>query len=132
MLTISKLICDDQFFVIPIQYTQNEIYDDLLLLFCDAIFIFVIIFRAKSSSLATYDENGDFVIEDIPFCDESEQRHEQIITDSNFSSSVTCFPLHNFVTLVFYAPLMMKGSQSLIRKLMKLSLRDSTMEIFIS
>jgi hypothetical protein len=62
-------------FVIPIQYTQNEFYDDLLLLFCDAIFIFVIIFWAKSSSLATYDENGDFVIEDIPFCDESEQRH---------------------------------------------------------
>jgi hypothetical protein len=62
-------------FVIPIQYTQNEFYDDLLLLFCDAIFIFVIIFRAKSSSHANYDENGDFVIEDIPFCDESEQRH---------------------------------------------------------
>jgi hypothetical protein len=74
-------------FVIPTRYTQNKFYDDLLLVFCDAIFIFVIIFRAKSSSLATYDENGDFVIDDIPFCDESEQRHEKIVTDSNFSSS---------------------------------------------
>jgi hypothetical protein len=63
------------------------LYDDLLLVSCDAIFIFVIIFWAKSSSFATYDENGDFVIEDIPLCDQSEQRHEQIVTDSNFSSS---------------------------------------------
>jgi hypothetical protein len=64
------------------------LYDDLLLLFCDAIFIFVINFRAKSSSLGTYDENGDFVTDDIPFCDESERRHEQIVTDCNISSSV--------------------------------------------
>jgi hypothetical protein len=63
------------------------LYDELLLVFCDTIFIFVIIFRAKSSSLSTSDENGDFVLEDIPFCDESEQRHEQIVTYSNFSSS---------------------------------------------
>jgi hypothetical protein len=76
-------------FVIPIRYTQNKFYDDLLLLFCDAIFIFVINFRAKSSSLGTYDENGDFVTDDIPFCDESEQRHEQIVTDCNISSSAT-------------------------------------------
>jgi hypothetical protein len=48
---------------------------------------FVIIFWAKSSPLATYDENGDFVIDDIPFCDKSDQRHEQIVTDSNFFSS---------------------------------------------
>jgi hypothetical protein len=65
------------------------IYEDLLLLFCDAIFIFVINFRAKSSSLGTYDENGDFVTDDIPFCDESARRHEQIITDCNISSSDT-------------------------------------------
>jgi hypothetical protein len=52
-------------------------------------FIFVINFRAKSSSLGTYDENGDFVTDDIPFCDESERRHEQIVTDCNISSSAT-------------------------------------------
>jgi hypothetical protein len=63
-------------------------YDDLLLLFCDAMFIFVINFRAKSLSLATYDENGDFVTDDIPFCDDSERRHKQIVTDCNISSSV--------------------------------------------
>jgi hypothetical protein len=74
-------------FVIPIRYTQNKFYDDLVLLFCDAIFIFVINFWAKSSSLCTCDENGDFVTDDIPFCDESEQRHEQIVTDCNISSS---------------------------------------------
>jgi hypothetical protein len=74
-------------FVIPIRYTQNKFYDDLLLLFCDAIFIFVINFRAKSSSLGTYDENGDFITDDIPFCDKSERRHEQIVTDYNISSS---------------------------------------------
>jgi hypothetical protein len=74
-------------FVIPIRYAQNKFYDDLLLLFCDTIFIFVINFRAKSSSLGTYDENGDFVTDDIPFCDESERRHEQIVTDCNISSS---------------------------------------------
>jgi hypothetical protein len=39
-------------FIITIRYTKNKFYDDLLLVFCDAIFIFVIIFRAKSSSLA--------------------------------------------------------------------------------
>jgi hypothetical protein len=65
----------------------KQVYNDLLIVFSDAIFIFVIIFQAKSSSLATYEENGDFVIDDIPFCDESDQRHEQIVTDSNFSCS---------------------------------------------
>jgi predicted DNA binding protein len=45
-------------FFIPIRYTKNKFYDDLL---------------------STYDENGDFVIDDIPFCDESEQRHEKIV-----------------------------------------------------
>jgi hypothetical protein len=63
-------------------------YDDLFLLFRDAIFIFVINFRAKSSSLGTYDENGDLVTDDKPFYDESERRHEQIVTDCNISSSV--------------------------------------------
>ena len=53
---------------------QNIIYDDLLLVFCDVIFIFVIILQAKSLSLATYDEVGHFVIEEISFCDESKQR----------------------------------------------------------
>jgi hypothetical protein len=75
-------------FFIRIRYTQNKFYDDLLLLFCDTIFIFVINFRAKTSSLGTYDENGDFITDDIPFCDESERRHEQIVTDCNISSSV--------------------------------------------
>jgi hypothetical protein len=63
------------------------IYDDPLLVFGDAIFIFVIILQAKSSSFATYDENGQFFKEDISFCDESEQRHEQIVTNDHFSSS---------------------------------------------
>jgi hypothetical protein len=63
------------------------IYDDLLLVFGHAIFIFVIILQAKSSSFATYDENGQFFKEDISFCDESEQRHEQIVTNDHFSSS---------------------------------------------
>jgi hypothetical protein len=49
-------------FVIPIRYTQNKFYDYLLLQFCDIIFIFVIIFQAKSSSLATYEKIGEFVI----------------------------------------------------------------------
>jgi hypothetical protein len=44
---------------------------------------------------------------------------------------ITFFPLHNFVTLVFHAHLMMKGSQSLTRNLMKLFSRDSAMAIFI-
>jgi hypothetical protein len=44
---------------------------------------------------------------------------------------ITCFPLHNFVTLVFHAHFMMKGSQLLTRNLMKLFSWDSAMEIFI-
>jgi hypothetical protein len=76
-------------FVIQIWYNQNKFYDDLLLVFCGPIFIFVIIFWAKSSSLSTYDKNGDFVINDIPFCNESEQRYKQIVTDSNFSGSAS-------------------------------------------
>jgi hypothetical protein len=66
---------------------QNIIYDDILLLFNDVNFNFVIILSAKSSSLATYDENGHFVMEYIPFSDQSKQRHEQIVTDDHFSSS---------------------------------------------
>jgi hypothetical protein len=38
-------------------------------------------------SLATYDENGHFVMEYTPFWDQSKQRHEQIVTDDDFSSS---------------------------------------------
>jgi hypothetical protein len=44
---------------------------------------------------------------------------------------ITCFQLHNFVTLVVHAHLMMKGSQLLTKKLMKLFSRDSAMAIFI-
>jgi hypothetical protein len=66
---------------------QNIIYDDLLNLFCDVNYIFIIILSPISSSHATYDENGHFVIEYVPFCDQSLQRHEQIITDKHFSSS---------------------------------------------
>jgi hypothetical protein len=55
---------------------QNIIYDDLLLLFNDVNSDFVIILSAKSSSLATYDENGHFVMEYIPLSDQSKQRHE--------------------------------------------------------
>jgi hypothetical protein len=65
------------------------IYDDLVLVFYDVIFIFVIIVQAKSLSLDTYDEDRHFIIEDISFCDESKQRHEQIVTNDHFSSSVT-------------------------------------------
>jgi hypothetical protein len=46
------------------------------------------------------------------------------------SCSYNLLLLHNFVTLVFHAPLMMKGSQLLTRKLMKLFSRDSAMTIF--
>jgi hypothetical protein len=42
---------------------ENTIYDDFLLVFCGIIFIFVINVRAKSSSLVTYDEDQNFVIE---------------------------------------------------------------------
>jgi hypothetical protein len=59
------------------------IYDDLILVFYDAIFNFVIILQAKSSSLDTYDEI------DISFCDESKKLYEQMGTDDHFSSSVT-------------------------------------------
>jgi hypothetical protein len=47
------------------------------------------------------------------------------------SCSYNLLPLHNFVTLVFHAHLMMKGSQLLTRKPMKLFSRVSTMAIFI-
>jgi hypothetical protein len=67
---------------------QNIIYDDLFNLFCDVNYIFVIILSPISSSHATYDENGHFVMEYVPFCDQSLQRHEQIVTDKHFSSSV--------------------------------------------
>ena len=39
------------------------IYDDLVLLFYDDSFVFVIILRAKAPSLVTYDEARNFVIE---------------------------------------------------------------------
>ena len=39
------------------------IYDDLVLLFYDDSFVFVIILRAKALSLVTYDEARNFVIE---------------------------------------------------------------------
>jgi hypothetical protein len=68
---------------------QNIIYDDLLNLFCDVNYIFVIILSPISSSHATYDENGHFIMEYVPFCDQSLQRHEQIVTDKHFSSSDT-------------------------------------------
>jgi hypothetical protein len=68
---------------------QNIIYDDLLNLFCDINYIFVIILSHASSSHATYDENGHFVMEYVPFCDQSLQCHEQIVTDKHFSSSVS-------------------------------------------
>jgi hypothetical protein len=57
-------------------------------MFCDVNYIFVIILSPISSSHATYDENGHFVMEYVPFCDQSLQRHEQIVTDKHFSSSV--------------------------------------------
>jgi hypothetical protein len=66
---------------------QNIIYDDLLNLFCDVNYISVIILSPISSSHATYDENGNFVMEYVPFGDQSLQRHEQIVTDKHFSSS---------------------------------------------
>ena len=39
------------------------IYDDLVLLFYDDSFVFIIILRAKAPSLVTYDEARNFVIE---------------------------------------------------------------------
>jgi hypothetical protein len=42
---------------------SNLIFDDVLLVFYDIIFIFVINVRAKSSSLVTYDKDQNFVIE---------------------------------------------------------------------
>jgi hypothetical protein len=47
------------------------------------------------------------------------------------SCSYDLLSMHNFVTLVFHAHLMMKGSQSLTRNLIKLFSRDSAMAIFI-
>ena len=44
-------------------YTSQTIYDDLVLLFYDDSFVFVIILRAKAPSLVTYDEARNFVIE---------------------------------------------------------------------
>ena len=44
-------------------YTSQTIYDDLVLLFYDDSFVFVIILRAKAPSLVTYDKAGNFVIE---------------------------------------------------------------------
>jgi hypothetical protein len=67
-------------FIIPIWYTQNKFYDDLLLVFYDAIFIFVIIFRAKSSPLDTYDENGDFFIDDVTKVTSVTSKSSQIAT----------------------------------------------------
>ena len=42
---------------------SQTIYDDLVLLFYDDSFVFVIILRAKPPSLVTYDEARNFVIE---------------------------------------------------------------------
>jgi hypothetical protein len=56
-------------------------------MFSDVNYIFVIILSPISSSHATYDENGHFVMEYVPFCDQSLQRHEKIVTDKHFSSS---------------------------------------------
>ena len=44
-------------------YTSQTIYDDLVLLFYDDSFVFVIILCAKAPSLVTYDEATNFVIE---------------------------------------------------------------------
>ena len=44
-------------------YTSQMIYDDLVLLFYDDSFVFVIILHAKAPSLVTYDEARNFVIE---------------------------------------------------------------------
>jgi len=43
------------------------IYDDLVLLFYDDSFVFVIILRAKATSLVTYDEARHFIIESACF-----------------------------------------------------------------
>ena len=42
---------------------SQTIYDDLVLLFYDDSFVFIIILRAKAPSLVTYDEARNFVIE---------------------------------------------------------------------
>ena len=62
------------------------IYDDLVLLFYDDSFVFVIILRAKAPSLVTYDEAGNFVIESA--C--SVTKFVSVTTESslNISSSV--------------------------------------------
>ena len=44
-------------------YMSQTIYDDLVLLFYDDSFVFVIILHAKAPSLVTYDEARNFVIE---------------------------------------------------------------------
>ena len=44
-------------------YTSQTINDDLVLLLYDDYFVFVIILRAKASSLVTNDEPAHFVIE---------------------------------------------------------------------
>jgi len=42
---------------------SQTIYDDLVLLFYDDSFVFIIILHAKALSLITYDEARNFVIE---------------------------------------------------------------------
>jgi hypothetical protein len=58
-MTMSNLIGDDY---VSSQY-ENMIYDDFFLVFCNDIFIFVINDQGKTSSLVTYDEYENLVIE---------------------------------------------------------------------
>ena len=71
-------------------YTIQTIYDDLVLLFYDDSFVFVIILRAKAPSLVTYDEAGNFVIESA--C--SVMKFVSVTTESSLMNTflVVCRP----------------------------------------
>ena len=64
-------------------YTSQTIYDDLVLLFYDGSFVFVIILRAKAPSLVTYDEARNFVIESA--C--SLTKFESVTTESSLMNT---------------------------------------------
>jgi hypothetical protein len=87
------------------------------------------------------DDAGDH--EQVSFGDNSKGRisglgeisltNDQSLSNVLFvdSCSYNLLSIAQFVTLVFHAHLIMKGSQLLTRKLMKLFSRDFAMEIFI-
>ena len=74
---------------------SQTIYDDLVLLFYDDSFVFVIILRAKAPSLVTYDEAGNFVIESA--C--SVTKFVSVTTESSLMNTFLVVDLTNNKTL---------------------------------